>query len=251
MNRFPRIPIFGLLAALAVAAGPALAATDGAFSMEVLVDGRPIAEYAARETTYVEALRGREYAIRLTNRTSRRVAVALAVDGLNSIDAKSTTAREAKKWIVGPHRSIVIEGWQTDEATARKFFFTTERESYGAWLGKTENLGVVAAAFFRERVPEPKRVDAPGARRMKAGEVMAEADAAEDMAATGIGREVDHRVRRVRFDEESTPAATVSVRYEYRDELVRLGVLDGDGLARRERAQGFKDDFFAPDPWRR
>ena len=115
---------------------------------------------------------------------------------------------------------------------------------------------MVAAAFFRERRPEPPLpIDAPSARRMKAEEsrVRAEADAAEDMAATGIGREVDHRVRRVRFDEESTAAATVSVRYEYRDELVRLGVLpsDGDALARRERARGFDDDFFAPDPFRR
>ena len=246
-NIFPRLMTslgFAFGVVLALSACPAHAANDGPFTMEVLVDGRPLDEDAARGKTYIEAFEGKEYAIRLTNRTSHRVAVALAVDGLNSIDATTTTARAGKKWIVDPHRSIVIEGWQTDAATARKFFFTTERDSYGAWLGKTDNLGVVAAAFFRERRPEPMPIDTPYSKRSQApaaGKVRAEADAADDMAATGIGREVDHRVRRVRFDEESTPAATVSVRYEYRDELVRLGVLPsgGDALARRDRARGF------------
>ena len=265
MTLFPRVMTsfcFAFCLVLALSACPARAANDGPFSIEILVDGRPLAEYTARGTTYIEARHGKEYAVRLTNRTAGRVAVALAVDGLNSIDATTTTARDAKKWILGPHRSIVIEGWQTDSATARKFFFTTERDSYGAWLGKTDNLGVVAAAFFRERRPEPPPVpiDVPGSKRAapSAGaapesRASAEADRADEMAATGIGREVEHSVRRIRFDEEDTPASVVSLRYEYHDELVRLGVLPavGDALARRERARGFEDGFFAPDPWKR
>ena len=49
--------------------------------MEILVDGRPLAEHPARGTTYIEALRSQEYAVRLRNNTGRRIAVALAVDG--------------------------------------------------------------------------------------------------------------------------------------------------------------------------
>ena len=100
-------------------------------------------------TTYVEALRGREYAVRLANRTGERVAVALAVDGLSSIDARRTTARAARKWILGPWETITIEGWQTGADTARKFYFTTEDDSYGAWLGKTDDLGVVRIRLLR------------------------------------------------------------------------------------------------------
>jgi hypothetical protein len=76
------------------------------------------------------------------------------------------------------------------------------------------------------------------------------------MAATGIGRQVDHSVRRVRFDAERHPAAVLEVRYEYRDALVRLGVLpqpfarQDDPLRRRERARGFDDLDFAPDPYK-
>jgi hypothetical protein len=256
----------GLLASLLVVgflAEGVHAGSAAGYSMEVLVGGRPAAELPHGARTYIEAARGSEYAVRLTNHTGGRVAAALAVDGLNSIDAKRTTSREAAKWILGPYESIVIEGWQTSGATARKFFFTTEERSYGAWLGRTEDLGVITAAFFRERPGCPPREldsrmqkNAEGAPR---AEVRADAPAAQapkdENAATGIGREVDHRVRRVEFDEEDAPAAVVSLRYEYRDALVKLGVLprflEDDPLARRERARGFEDTGWAPDPYRR
>jgi hypothetical protein len=83
-----------------------------------------------------------------------------------------------------------------------------------------------------------------------------EQEMSEDLAATGIGREIRHRVRRVSFDAEASPAAVMEIRYEYRDALVRLGVLQrpyfyrADPLDRRERARGFEDLDFAPDPYR-
>ncbi|HEX5045281.1 MAG TPA: hypothetical protein VFV75_20460 [Candidatus Polarisedimenticolaceae bacterium] len=246
----------GVLASLVVVgflADGARAGSAAGYSMEVLVDGLPAAELPHGGRTYIEAWRGREYAVRLTNHTGARVAAALAVDGLNSIDAKRTTSREAAKWILEPYASIVIEGWQTSGATARKFFFTTEARSYGAWLGKTEDLGVITAAFFRERPGcLPREFDT---RRQKSAEGPAAQVAPRDEnAATGIGREVDHRVRRVEFDEEDAPAAVVSLRYEYRDGLVKLGILplfrEDDPLARRERARGFEDTGWAPDPYR-
>jgi hypothetical protein len=236
--------------------------------MEVLVDGNPLAAYAKSGTTYVEALKGREYAVRLTNRTGERVAVALAVDGLNSIDARHTSSQDARKWILAPWETVTLSGWQTGSGTARRFVFTSEPKSYGAWLGRTNDLGVISAAFFREArrrdeivaepsVPQPlvqggAEGDAPGdARRQKAlGEMKASPN--DELAATGIGREVEHRVVRVDFDAEDAPASTVSVRYEYRDALVRLGVLPAadEELARRERARGFAESGFAPDPFR-
>jgi hypothetical protein len=79
---------------------------------------------------------------------------------------------------------------------------------------------------------------------------------ADDMAATGIGRQIDHRVRRVRFETEESPAALMEIRYEYRAALVKLGVLPRpyayheDPLERRERARGFDEPGFAPDPYR-
>ena len=48
------------------------------YSMEVLVDGVPLPQHAARGALYVEAVQGREYAIRLRNHTAGRVAIALS-----------------------------------------------------------------------------------------------------------------------------------------------------------------------------
>ena len=243
-------------------------APASAYSMEVLVDGRPLTAYAAGGTTYVEALKGREYAVRLSNRTGERVAVALAVDGLNSIDAKHTSSRDARKWILAPWETVTLSGWQTGSGTARRFVFTSESSSYGAWLGRTNDLGVISAAFFREsrrrdEISAAPSVEAPlfkrnaeneptaGASREKGlGEMKPQAK--DELAATGIGREVEHHVVRVDFDEEDIPASIVSVRYEYREALVRLGVIPAHdpALARRERARGFADSGFAPDPYR-
>jgi hypothetical protein len=56
------------------------------------------------------------------------------------------------------------------------------------------------------------------------------------------------------MDLESSPAAEVTLRYEFRDALVRLGVLprnypsQPDPLRRRERARGFEDRQFSPEP---
>jgi hypothetical protein len=289
MRLVRRTVILVLLALITVPAAVAL--ERSAYSLEVLVDGLPLEEHAARGTTYIEAIEGREYSLRLRNHTGRRVAIALSVDGLNSIDAKETTARNASKWILGPYETLTLDGWQTGPRTARRFFFTTEDRSYGAWLGKTSNLGVISAAVFREKpkpapivrrrfsfggAPRPSAregsgLDAPSASdaaergaaepEMKARSEEAGCDAgsqtelSDELAATGIGREVEHRVHRVRFESERHPAAVMELRYEYHDALVRLGVLPPSyarreaPLDRRERAHGFKDFDFAPDPY--
>ena len=278
LNRTKLVALTMLLGSLLV---PQVDAVEGrGFTMELLVDGRPVCEMPARGTTYVEALAGKEYSIRLTNRTGGRVAVALAVDGLNSINARTTSARRAPKWVLAPHESVTIDGWQTDQRTARRFFFTTEKKSYGAWLGKTANLGMIEAVVFRERRPRPINRDrslrrlfgglgagegvpapaAPGTSGKEPGGRQESAAKAaprlsDELAATGIGRKSRNPVERVRFIAERRPMTSLKLRYEYRPQLVALGVLpqplEERALARRESARGFGDFEFAPDPYAR
>jgi len=274
MSRFVRrLPVFVfLLASLLtplVPSGAAFALDRESCSMEILIDGTPLQEYAARGTSYVEAVRGREYSVRLRNRTGERVAIALSVDGLNSIDARTTTASEARKWILEPYGTITLDGWQTSASTARRFVFTTEDRSYGSWLGRTKNLGLVAAAVFRQKrglpIPiqgEERRQDsgadsrrAPAPSAAPPTEQRKSLESLGYLAATGIGREVDHNVVQVAFDAEDAPSALLELRYEYRDTLVRLGVVPPDRpcdtpLSRRESARGFLEPGFAPDPYR-
>lgn len=121
--------------------------------VEVLVDGRLQPELSHGGRQYLQAHKGKEYSIRLSNDSAERVAVALAVDGLNTIDGKRSTASEASKWVIGPWESISVDGWQVNSNEARRFVFTSEEKSYGAWRGETRNLGVIDAVVFGERTP--------------------------------------------------------------------------------------------------
>jgi len=261
---------------LLIGIGEGLATHQQSGVVEVLVDGIPVSQYSHEGTTYVEAVQGREYGIRITNPTDGRVAVALSVDGLNTIDARHTSARSSRKWVLGPRESVVISGWQTDDRQARRFFFTTESRSYGAWLGNTENLGIISAAFFRERasmvvrpMPEHPRLPMPrsspgaaqdrsqaeaaGAGSEREGTSGVPAPAPEPpYAATGMGDRVRHEVQWIHMELEDQPFATVDLRYEFRPVLVRLGVVpppaDRDPLDRRERARGFRDTSYCPVP---
>lgn len=264
-------------------------------NVEILISGTPQPRYAHQGRWYVEAIKGREYEIRLRNPYPVRVAVALSVDGLNSIDARRTTASQARKWVLGPYETIIISGWQVSSTHARKFEFTTEEKSYAQALGKADNLGVISAAFFRERVAvsstkvEPYRGGERGDRGGERGADQAErsrqsqeasADARaqpqsaapleapalarealsesvqtkNEYAATGMGNRTSHAVTLIDMNLENTPAQTINIRYEYRDQLVRLGILPqptkSDPLARRERSRGFEAGFSPEIPTR-
>ncbi len=266
-----RTPIAAALTFAFAASLPAAAAARSGFELSVLVDGSARPELRKGGAVYVEALKGREYALRVTNPLGVRVGVALAVDGLNTVDASHRDAASAVKWILEPYQTIVLEGWQVSSTDARRFVFTGERDSYGAALGKTEDLGVIEAVFFPERVRRPapplpiacdgrdasrQSAGAPPAPRPKGEGTGARAEAeksaasalSDEYAATGMGDRTRHEVTRIDLDLEKTPAARIRIRYEFRPQLVRLGLLppEGDRLARRDRARGF--DRYCPEP---
>ncbi|HEY6049721.1 MAG TPA: hypothetical protein VIZ58_00625 [Thermoanaerobaculia bacterium] len=274
---------------LAAAASPLSAAGTGPYSMTVLVDGVPAPEYAARGRVYLEALKGRNFSILLGNPTGERVAVALSVDGRNVIDAKRTSAASATKWILGPGQTAEIPGWQVSGQTARRFFFTETKRSYAKWLGDTANVGTIEAVFYRERqpvyprpvwreeardsaardrgaagdgsVPSPPASDEPANELRREAKARAQSGAAQaapaplekesdSYAATGIGERTQFEVQWVRFQEDPNPAGRISLRYEFRTELVALGILPReDNLYARDRGRGFEREY-APDPYR-
>lgn len=266
-----------------VSAGLALepVAEVNGFSVEVIIDGRPATEYAARGRRYIEALEKAEYELRIHNPTANRVAVALAVDGMNTIDARHSSAWEARKWVIEPYGTIHVRGWQMSADNARRFYFTTERDSYGAKIGQAQNLGVISAVFFRERRPITIMPVTPGGREPRPTYKRGEADRTEnapaqsssagagrdaakprsttpypppddESAATGIGRTVQNGVTWIKMELDQRPVAEITIRYEYREALVRLGILPRgyprqDVLNRRERAEGFEPKY-CPQP---
>jgi hypothetical protein len=167
--------------------------------------------------------------------------------------------------VLGPYETVTISGWQTSQTKARRFEFTNEARSYGQALGKTDNLGVISAVFFKERVPPitgdasmgdaERRASAPRlsapAEQAAASAAGADKNAHDEYAATGMGRQTGHAVTQVWLDLEDAPVQTVNIRYEFHAQLVRLGILPSvltvDPLQRRERARGFEPGF-CPEP---
>jgi hypothetical protein len=269
-----RLMRFGVLLAGLAGLPGGLAAADGqGFGITVLVDGTCAPEYAARGRVYIEALRGKEFVIRLSNPTSERIAVALSVDGRNVVDAGRTSARAATKWVLMPGQTADIPGWQVSGQTSRKFFFTETSRSYAKWLGDTSNVGTIEAVFFREKRRDPiltwkderpaggragETAQAPSAEADSERAGAGPADSAkrqkaresERFAATGIGDQTRFPVQWVQFEEDPNPAARIAIRYEFREQLVRLGVLPReDDLFARDDARGF-EHAYAPDPYR-
>jgi len=266
--------VTAISAVLASTAQPVTTFAESRFyppeGIEIVIADAPQTRYAHDGRWYVEALKGREYAIRIRNPFGVRVAVALSVDGLNTIDARHTSASDARKWVLGPYETITISGWQTNRTEARHFEFVSEEQSYGQALGQTNDLGVISAVFFRERVRPTTRylerdtqsgraLPAPAASRPEGQSLQSEAsdakareNAQEGLAATGMGRRTEHEVTQVRLDLESSAALSVNVRYEFRPQLVTLGVLPAvraiDPLRRRERASGFEPGFSPVPP---
>lgn len=256
--------------------------SHGPFVVEVVSGGTPLEKLFGRGRTYVEAREGAEYEVVVRNPLPVRVAVALSVDGLNTIDARRTSSWDASKWVVEPYGTLRVAGWQMSASRSRRFYFTSERDSYAAKLGRASDLGVITAVFYREAAPayvpgpprpypledERSRVEGEGGERKAAPSASRRSEQQsgdavaggvirrdDDYAATGIGRPVENHVYRVEMSLERRPAAEVTIRYEYRPALVRLGLLprprpyyDDDPLRRRERARGFTDTEFCPEP---
>lgn len=248
------------------------------YPVAVVADGAALPRHEKGGVQYVEAAKGREYVLRITNPTNVRVAAAVSVDGLNTLDGKKTTARLAKKWLIAPYQTIEVKGWQVSADRVRRFEFTTEKDSYGAKLGQTSDLGTIGVAIFRDigsvaAVTKPidgsmrgmgkAELKTMGDVRAKstfglggvgAGGAMGSASekkaplADDGFAATAQGRAEAHRVSYTDVQLEATPSMVLSLRYEYRPTLVRLGVVPASetGLERREKAEAFKPEY-APE----
>ena len=244
----------------------------------MLVGGRPLPQDIVGGERRVEAVRGAEYELRLTNPLSDRVVVAVSVDGLNVIDARHSTPWDASKWVIHPHGTLTLSGWQVGSERARRFYFTTERDAYATRIGRPGDFGVISAVFYRERHPlteivprrmaVPERGDSVGeAARDSAAGAVARSDPGrgnglarrrptpswpyDGRAATGIGRSVRSEVREVGMELERDPVAVVTLHYEFRPRGPRPLAVPGFA-PEPSRERGWmtrpEDSRFAPEP---
>jgi|WetSurMetagenome_2_1015567.scaffolds.fasta_scaffold00220_15 hypothetical protein len=198
---------------------------------EIRKNGRP----------WMQVREGAEYSIVVTNPLPVRVAVAVSIDGLNSIDGKRTSPDEAQKWILEPYGSLTLRGWQTDRSSLRRFVFTKSDESYADWKGKkdgrkyTKNLGVIGVAYFwnsaeleaalnppqpfAQRAEECAKDNAlAGAAAPAASAAMDKKECEKSRAGTGMGRREANNVVSVEFHYDTgmyRNADVLTIYYEF------------------------------------
>ena len=272
-----------LLAAAATSACTALPAhaTGNLVDLQI-VDrsrGNVLPTWRHRGTSWVAGRPGDRYALRLSNRTGGRVLVVLSVDGVNVVSGETASTGQTG-YVLGPWASAEITGWRKSYSEAAAFYFTALPDSYAARTDRPDNVGVVGAAIFRERVVQPVqrpfesqppvasgRPDAGMRQEPERRAQGAAADASSERSApapasppamrdreslakseklgTGHGEREYSPTTQTTFERASSqPAEIVQVRYDSHANLVAAGVIG------RPQPPAVPQPFpgFVPDP---
>ncbi|RTZ98067.1 MAG: hypothetical protein DSY90_05815 [Deltaproteobacteria bacterium] len=185
--------------------------------------------YSARQVCvhrrYLQADDGARYRINITNTTGERVGVVIAVDGRNIISGKkSHLRRHERMYIVSPYQTASYSGWRTRKNVVNRFYFTEAGDSYAhAWHDDTA-MGVIAVALYREITPPPYRYKRQQQENKMRPESMKRGQS--EAPGTGFGREEYSPSRRVSFRPRRHPSEKFFIKYEWRDTLCRIGVVD-------------------------
>ena len=188
---------------------------------------------------YLEAVRGEKYSIEVTNRSDRQVGVVIAVDGRNIISGcKSDLKGSERMYIIDPHSASVFEGWRTGMDRTNRFYFTDQSDSYAEKVfADASAMGTIAVAAYKKKTPlmlfkpeKPHGTQEPpagAASRAPAEQRSSDRSEAEksEQAGTGFGETTYSPARQVHFDPENTAAEKIVLKYEWRQELCKKGIL--------------------------
>jgi len=278
-----RRTLLTFLAAAAAAActSPPAAAVGSLVDVQIVdrARGETLTTWRHRGSTWVAGRPGDRYAVRLINRSAGRVLVVLSVDGVNAVSGENAAVGQTG-YVLAPYQTADITGWRKSYAEAAAFYFTALPDSYAARTGRPDNVGVIGAAVFRERVPEPPlggwftpapplAKEGAASGRMEAERQAPSAAAANDAVAaeksqsarraepemaqrddrklgTGHGEREYSPTTETRFERaSSSPAEIVQVRYDSVQNLIAAGVIQRPRPIPRQ-----PDAFpsFVPDP---
>ena len=175
---------------------------------------------------YLEAKKGQRYKLRVRNRTNKRIAVVIAVDGRNIISGKKSNLRNNERmYVLGPYKSATYKGWRTGQNKINRFYFTSAGDSYaGAW-GDHSAMGVIAAAVYEEMPQYPQHHSKRSNKSNSMAAPQAKRSSPATEAGTGYGREEYSASVHVEFRPQSAVAGKYFYKYEWRETLCTHGVI--------------------------
>lgn len=206
-------------------------------------------KYAKQGTVWIEGQSNAEYFIKITNNCPWKTLAVVSVDGLNVLNGETANYQQGG-YVVNSMSTVNITGWRKNSNKTAAFYFTYPEDSYVGRVGKAGNIGVIGAAFFREKeslvyMPDPGagyRYEKPRASSESSLNAPAMRQApVEKSLGTGYGRDIQSRVTSVEFDRNPSPFMVHQIRYETRQKLIQMGVIEIEPRA-------FPDQQFVPPP---
>lgn len=195
-------------------------------------NGTTLPVYWHRGERWIAGTPGHRYAIAVRNRSNGRFLAVVAVDGVNAVTGETASWNQTG-YVLDPGSGFDIRGWRKSQERVAAFEFTALDNSYAARTGRSENVGVIGVAVFRE-APRPEIVPmapAPETKSSDAGAPRERDDAvasqrAESRLGTGHGRSETSRVTYTDFERaRTTPDEIVTIRYDSRENLIAMGVI--------------------------
>ncbi len=217
--------------------------------VDVLVNDKAVTTYNHKGKTYIEGRVGSEFKLRLKNNTYGRVLVIPSVDGLSIIDGKPASDK-SQGYVLSSQQELIVPGWLKSNQEAAKFVFEDSGVSYSAKKGEgTTNCGVVGVMVFNEKIVYnsiyynslspfydnfgnyPTGVRGMASMNSIGGNVTATAMSASlsskepvEKVGTGMGENTSFATTKVDFKRQDTPLEIVSLFYDTRKNLEKLGI---------------------------
>jgi len=92
---------------------------------------------------------GARYAVRLANNSGERVLAVVAIDGVNVVSGQTASVGQ-RGYVLEPWQRFEITGWRKSNDEVAAFEFTSLADSYAARTGRSQDVGVIGVAVFRE-----------------------------------------------------------------------------------------------------
>jgi hypothetical protein len=189
--------------------------------------------------SYVEAINGENYSLKIRNHSGQRIGLVIAVDGRNIISGKKSNLKHNENmYILGPYQTHTYSGWRTSSHDIHRFYFTESEDSYAQAFDDDSAMGVIAVAVFEENVPiiakrkkqysfhKPHTSSQDRSQGAAKHNGSAASESIEKEAGTGFGEHATSHVRHVKFNAKRKAVAKNFYKYEWRETLCNKKVIN-------------------------
>ena len=207
--------------------------TNSPIQIDVIDDsGRALNEYSSNNSrynvqrTYLEAIKGKRYQLKIRNTSNRRIGVVVAVDGRNILTGRKSYLRSNEKmYVLAPYETSVYKGWRTSKNHVNRFYFTSAGGSYANAWGDRSAMGVIAVAVFNEKRRHSYKKHNKGFNSGRSSPSQ-RGYFSDESTGTGFGQEEYSPTRKVQFRALSTPSFKYFYKYEWKNTLCKRGIIN-------------------------